>query len=206
MRWNWRGTWGQRRPGSSALPVAGDASGSWDPPSGVVTMLTHVVEGLHVRRVSVISTVAQKEKSTCRGVAWRGGRAAEGLRVFAQAGRPSGSADCPISRWKTRAKSPRHSPTMRTASTLQMPFTLRPPSPTKACSVSMALSDHPDALHWLARCYLDGNGVVENKHRGLMYLAKSAELGHSISRAQVDSWTRLRGQSMSSAKTSSGAS
>ena len=69
-----------------------------------------------------------------------------------------------------------------------------------------ALSDHPDALNWLARCYLDGNGVVENKHRGLMYLAKSAELGHSISRAQVDSWTRLRGLPTTSAKPSSGTS
>ena len=29
-----------------------------------------------------------------------------------------------------------------------------------------ALGDHPDALHGLARCYLDGNGVVENNTVG----------------------------------------
>jgi TPR repeat protein len=54
--------------------------------------------------------------------------------------------------------------------------------------------DYPDAMHWLAHCYFDGNGVAKNENLGLMWLARAAAAGHDISKAQMqvirDSFTR----------------
>lgn len=48
-----------------------------------------------------------------------------------------------------------------------------------------AKQDHADAMHWLARCYLDGNGVAPDHHLGLMWLSKAAAHGHRISQGQL---------------------
>lgn len=45
--------------------------------------------------------------------------------------------------------------------------------------------DHADAMHWLARCYFDGNGVLKDENMGLMWLSKSAAHGHIISQVQM---------------------
>lgn len=44
---------------------------------------------------------------------------------------------------------------------------------------------HADAMHWLGRAYLDGRGIAPDLNLGLMWLAKSASLGHPISKAQT---------------------
>jgi TPR repeat protein len=51
---------------------------------------------------------------------------------------------------------------------------------------------HPDAMHWLARAYLDGQGVERDVNVGLMWLAKSAALGHPISQAQTSALLAIR--------------
>lgn len=48
-----------------------------------------------------------------------------------------------------------------------------------------ARQDYADAMHWLARCYLDGNGVAADDHLGLMWLSKAAAHGHPISQGQL---------------------
>jgi TPR repeat protein len=50
-----------------------------------------------------------------------------------------------------------------------------------------AKQDYADAMHNLARCYIDGNGVPQNEDLGLMWLAKAAAHGHVISQAQMQS-------------------
>lgn len=45
--------------------------------------------------------------------------------------------------------------------------------------------NHADAMHWLGRAYLDGRGVTPDLYTGLMWLAKSASLGHAVSQAQI---------------------
>ena len=45
-------------------------------------------------------------------------------------------------------------------------------------------NDH-HALHWLARCHLEGRGVVRNEDKGIMLLARSAMLGNVISAHQL---------------------
>ena len=41
------------------------------------------------------------------------------------------------------------------------------------------------ALHWLARCHLEGRGVARNEDKGIMLLARSAVLGNVISTHQL---------------------
>nr|WP_217346029.1 SEL1-like repeat protein [Noviherbaspirillum sp. L7-7A]MBV0880391.1 SEL1-like repeat protein [Noviherbaspirillum sp. L7-7A] len=41
------------------------------------------------------------------------------------------------------------------------------------------------ALHWLARCHLEGKGVARNEDKGIMLLARSALLGNVISAHQL---------------------
>lgn len=41
------------------------------------------------------------------------------------------------------------------------------------------------ALHWLARCHMEGRGVARNEDRGIMLLARSALLGNVISAHQL---------------------
>lgn len=48
-----------------------------------------------------------------------------------------------------------------------------------------ARQEYADAMHWLARCYLDGNGVAPDEHLGLMWLSKAAAHGHRISQGQL---------------------
>ena len=48
-----------------------------------------------------------------------------------------------------------------------------------------AEQDYADAMHWLARCHLDGNGVPQDDNLGMMWLAKSAAHGHPISQGQM---------------------
>lgn len=40
-----------------------------------------------------------------------------------------------------------------------------------------------DAMHWLGRAYLCGEGIAANRNLGLMWLARSAAIGHAISDA-----------------------
>jgi TPR repeat protein len=44
---------------------------------------------------------------------------------------------------------------------------------------------HPDAMHWLGRCHIDGNGVPKDENLGIMWLSKAAAHGHLISQAQM---------------------
>lgn len=46
--------------------------------------------------------------------------------------------------------------------------------------------DYPDAMHWLGRCYIEGNGVPQNEDMGIMWLAKAAAHGHVISKEQLE--------------------
>lgn len=48
-----------------------------------------------------------------------------------------------------------------------------------------AKQEHPDAMHWLGRCHLEGNGVLQNDNLGMMWLAKAAVRGHIVSQAQM---------------------
>ena len=48
-----------------------------------------------------------------------------------------------------------------------------------------ARQDHADAMHWLARCYLEGNGVARDDNLGMMWLSKAAAHGHLISENQL---------------------
>jgi hypothetical protein len=48
-----------------------------------------------------------------------------------------------------------------------------------------AKQDYPDAMHWLGRCHIDGNGVLQDENLGMMWLAKAAAQGHAISQAQM---------------------
>lgn len=48
-----------------------------------------------------------------------------------------------------------------------------------------AKQDYPDAMHWLGRCHIDGNGVLQDENLGIMWLAKAAAHGHAISQAQM---------------------
>lgn len=41
------------------------------------------------------------------------------------------------------------------------------------------------ALHWLARCHLEGRGVARNEDKGIMLLARSAVLGNVVSAHQL---------------------
>jgi TPR repeat protein len=48
-----------------------------------------------------------------------------------------------------------------------------------------AKQDYPDAMHWLGRCYIEGNGVPKNENLGMMWLAKAAAHEHVISQEQM---------------------
>ena len=43
-----------------------------------------------------------------------------------------------------------------------------------------------DAMYWLGRCHIDGNGLPKNVDMGIMWLSKAAAHGHVISRCQMD--------------------
>lgn len=48
-----------------------------------------------------------------------------------------------------------------------------------------AKNEYADAMHWLGRCHIDGNGVLQDENLGMMWLAKAAAQGHAISQAQM---------------------
>ena len=48
-----------------------------------------------------------------------------------------------------------------------------------------AKQEYSDAMHWLGRCHMDGNGVLQDENLGMMWLAKAAAQGHAISQAQM---------------------
>jgi len=45
--------------------------------------------------------------------------------------------------------------------------------------------DYLEAMHWLGRCYTDGNGLPKNENLGIMWIAKAAAQGHVISQGQM---------------------
>lgn len=49
-----------------------------------------------------------------------------------------------------------------------------------------AKQEYADAMHWLGRCYIEGNGVKQNEDLGIMWLAKAAAHGHLISKTQME--------------------
>lgn len=54
-----------------------------------------------------------------------------------------------------------------------------------------AKQDYPDAMHWLGRCHIDGNGVLQDENLGMMWLAKAAAHGHAISRTQMQAMVNI---------------
>lgn len=50
---------------------------------------------------------------------------------------------------------------------------------------------HPDAMHYLSKLYIQGNGIPKNDSLGLMWLAKAASLGHLIAGEQITALSRL---------------
>jgi TPR repeat protein len=49
-----------------------------------------------------------------------------------------------------------------------------------------AKQEHPDAMQWLGRCYLSGEGVPKDENLGVMWIAKAAAHGHVIAQAQMN--------------------
>lgn len=45
---------------------------------------------------------------------------------------------------------------------------------------------HSDAMQWLGRCYLGGEGVPKDEYLGVMWIAKAASHGHVIAKAQMN--------------------
>lgn len=48
-----------------------------------------------------------------------------------------------------------------------------------------AQQDHPDAMQWLGRCYISGDGVPKNDNLGIMWIAKAAAHDHVIAQTQI---------------------
>lgn len=48
-----------------------------------------------------------------------------------------------------------------------------------------AKQDHTEAMHWLGRCYMEGNGVPKDEDMGIMWLSRAAAFGHVISQGQM---------------------
>jgi predicted DNA-binding transcriptional regulator AlpA len=49
-----------------------------------------------------------------------------------------------------------------------------------------ASQGNPDAMQWLGQCYARGEGVSLDENLSMMWLAKSAALGHVIAKSQMD--------------------
>jgi len=45
-----------------------------------------------------------------------------------------------------------------------------------------AAQDYPDAMHWLGRCHLAGEGLPHDEGLGLSWLGRAAARGHMMSR------------------------
>ncbi|SEL65875.1 tetratricopeptide repeat protein [Ectothiorhodospira marina] len=48
-----------------------------------------------------------------------------------------------------------------------------------------AKREDPDAMHWLGRCYICGEGVEADESLGLSWITRAAARGHLISQRQV---------------------
>ena len=44
---------------------------------------------------------------------------------------------------------------------------------------------YPDAMQWLGRCYISGDGVPKNDNLGIMWIAKAAAHDHVIAQTQI---------------------
>ena len=49
-----------------------------------------------------------------------------------------------------------------------------------------AQQGNPDAMQWLGRCYLSGEGVPKDDNLGIMWIAKAASYGHAIAKFQMN--------------------
>ena len=49
-----------------------------------------------------------------------------------------------------------------------------------------AQQNNADAMQWLGHCYINGKGVAKDENLGLMWLAKSAALGHVIAQGLMN--------------------
>ncbi|WP_412852273.1 tetratricopeptide repeat protein [Ectothiorhodospira shaposhnikovii] len=49
-----------------------------------------------------------------------------------------------------------------------------------------ANQQYPDAMHWLGRCHITGEGVPRDEALGLSWIRRAAERGHFISRYQIE--------------------
>lgn len=48
-----------------------------------------------------------------------------------------------------------------------------------------AQQDYPDAMQWLGRCYISGDGVPKDENLGIMWIAKAAAHDHVIAQTQI---------------------
>jgi len=48
-----------------------------------------------------------------------------------------------------------------------------------------AKQDYAEAMHWIGRCYTDGNELPKNESLGIMWIAKAAAQCHVISQGQM---------------------
>ena len=48
-----------------------------------------------------------------------------------------------------------------------------------------AQQGNPDAMQWLGRCHLSGEGVPKDDNLGIMWIAKAASSGHVIAKTQM---------------------
>jgi hypothetical protein len=56
-----------------------------------------------------------------------------------------------------------------------------------------AQQGYADAMQWLGRCYLSGDGVLKDEYLGVMWIAKAASSGHVIAQAQMNAlWPQYR--------------
>lgn len=55
-----------------------------------------------------------------------------------------------------------------------------------------AEQDEPDAMQWLGRCHLSGEGVSQDDNLALMWIAKAAAYGHVIAQEQMKAFKALR--------------
>ncbi len=49
-----------------------------------------------------------------------------------------------------------------------------------------AKQSFPDAMQWLGECYLRGQGVEKDEHLAVMWIARSASLGHKLAQLQIE--------------------
>lgn len=49
-----------------------------------------------------------------------------------------------------------------------------------------AKQHHPEAMHWLGRCFIEGRGAAHDQTLGLSWLTRSAAAGHIISKQMIE--------------------